>query len=121
METPRKFIIAELSIRKMTKIKRRRSELMDEDEEEEDPSLRMKIKKKNEDPSLRMKKKNEDPSLRIESSAIINLRGLSTKLYFKLQNASAFRIYYNPTPARTWPLFKPKYLATGSPAWIRGN
>ena len=39
VETPRKFIIAELSIRT-----------------------------------------NEDPSLRIESSAIINLRGVSTKL-----------------------------------------
>ena len=43
METPRKFIIAELSIRKLGST-------------------------------------DEDPSLRIESSAIINLRGVSTKL-----------------------------------------
>ena len=26
---------------------------------------------------------DEDPSLRIKSSAIVNLRGVSTKLYFK--------------------------------------
>ena len=45
VETPRKFIIAELSIRK-----------------------------------LGYNSTDEDPSLRIESSAIINLRGVSTKL-----------------------------------------
>ena len=43
VETPRKFIIAELSIRNIIST-------------------------------------DEDPSLRIESSAIINLRGVSTKL-----------------------------------------
>ena len=46
VETPRKFIIAELSIRKLGS-----SSVL-----------------------------YEDPSLRIESSAIINLRGVSTKL-----------------------------------------
>ena len=49
VETPRKFIIAELSIRKLGF-------------------------------SLYYYSTNEDPSLRIESSAIINLRGVSTKL-----------------------------------------
>ena len=49
VETPRKFIIAELSIRKL----RSSSGIISTD---------------------------EDPSLRIESSAIINLRGVSTKL-----------------------------------------
>ena len=48
VETPRKFIIAELSIR------------------------------------------NEDPSLPIESSAIINLRGVSTKLKSMKQNRWPF-------------------------------
>ena len=52
VETPRKFIIAELSIRKLGSS------------------------------SVLIIPKNyyEDPSLRIESSAIINLRGVSTKL-----------------------------------------
>ena len=54
METPRKFIIAELSIRKLGSS----SVLIIRDEDHSD----------------------EDPSLRIESSAIINLRGVSTKL-----------------------------------------
>ena len=54
METPRKFIIAELSIRKLGSS----SVLIIGDEDHSD----------------------EDPSLRIESSAIINLRGVSTKL-----------------------------------------
>ena len=48
METPRKFIIAELSIRKLGS-----------------SSVLIIV---------------EDPNLRIESSAIINLRGVSTKL-----------------------------------------
>ena len=47
VETPRKFIIAELSIRKLG--------------------------------SSSVMKTDEDPSLRIESSAIINLRGVFTK------------------------------------------
>ena len=51
METPRKFIIAELSIRKLGMI-----------------VIGIIIST------------DEDPSLRIESSAIINLRGISTKL-----------------------------------------
>ena len=50
METPRKFIIAELSIRKLGSS------------------------------SVLIISTDEDPSLRIESSAIINLRGVSTKL-----------------------------------------
>ena len=54
METPRKFIIAELSIRKLG-------------------SSSVLI-------ILRIISTDEDPSLRIESSAIINLRGVSTKL-----------------------------------------
>ena len=49
VETPRKFIIAELSIRKLGS-------------------------------SPYYYSTDEDPSLRIESSAIINLRGVSTKL-----------------------------------------
>ena len=53
MQTPRKFIIAELSIRKLG-------------------SLSVLI--------IHIISTDEDPSLRIESSAIINLRGVSTKL-----------------------------------------
>ena len=53
VDTPRKFIIAELSIRKLG------------------PSSVLII------PIIST---DEDPSLRIESSAIINLRGVSTKL-----------------------------------------
>ena len=54
VETPRKFIIAELSIRKLG-------------------SSSVLI-------IIRIVSTDEDPSLRIESSAIINLRGVSTKL-----------------------------------------
>ena len=50
VETPRKFIIAELSIRKLGSS------------------------------AVLIINTDEDPSLRIESSAIINLRGVSTKL-----------------------------------------
>ena len=53
VETPRKFIIAELSYYFST---------------DEDPGFRIIIST------------DEDPSLRIESSAIINLCGVSTKL-----------------------------------------
>ena len=58
VETPRKFIIAELSIRKLGSssvliIHNSANNIISTD---------------------------EDPSLRIESSAIINLRGVSTKL-----------------------------------------
>ena len=53
VETPRKFIMAELSIRKL-----------------ESSSVLI----------IRIISTDEDPSLRIESSAIINLRGVSTKL-----------------------------------------
>ena len=53
VETPRKFIIAELSIRKLG-------------------SSSVLI--------ISIISTDEDPSLRIESSAIINLRGVSTKL-----------------------------------------
>ena len=51
LETPRKFSIAKLSIRKL---------------------------------GFSSVSTDEDPSLRIESFAIINLRGVSTKLYFNL-------------------------------------
>ena len=55
METPGKFIIAELLIRKLGSSS-----------------------------VLIIMKNDEDPSLRIESFVIINLRGVSTKLYFNL-------------------------------------
>ena len=55
VETPRKFIIAELSIRKLGS-----------------SSVLIII--------ISTISTDEDPSLRIESSAIINLRGVSTKL-----------------------------------------
>ena len=64
METPRKFIIAELSIRKLGSS----SVLIIQ-------SLTSIIKI-----ILGIISTDEDPSLRIESSAIINLRGVSTKL-----------------------------------------
>ena len=54
METPRKFIIAKLSIRKLGSS------------------------------SGIIISTDEDPSLRIESFAIVTLRGVSTKLYFYL-------------------------------------
>ena len=57
VETPRKFIIAELSIRKLGSSS-----------------------------VLIIISTDEDPSLRIESSAIINLRGVSTKLNKYLVN-----------------------------------
>ena len=56
METPRKFIIAELSIHKLGS----------------SSVLIIQI--------ISIISTYEDPSLRIESSAIINLRGVSTKL-----------------------------------------
>ena len=59
VETPRKFIIAELSIRKLGSS----SVLII-------PIIT----------SANIISTDEDPSLRIESSAIINLRGVSTKL-----------------------------------------
>ena len=58
VETPRKFIIAELSIRKLGS-----SSVL-----------------------IIIISTDEDPSLRIESSAIINLRGVSTKLNKYLVN-----------------------------------
>ena len=77
METPRKFIIAELSIRKLGS-----------------SSVLIIIQ-------YDIISTDEDPSLRIESSAIINLRGVSTKLnkynvftmqtYKKLINSVNFR------------------------------
>ena len=60
METPRKFIIAELLIRKLG-------------------SSSVLIINNNNITST-----DEYPSLRIENSAIINLRGVSTKLYLNL-------------------------------------
>ena len=61
METPRKFIIAELSIRKLG-------------------SSSVLIIRSANNNNISIISTDEDPSLRIESSAIINLRGVSTKL-----------------------------------------
>ena len=61
METPRKFIIAELSIRKLG-------------------SSSVLIIRSANNNSITIISTDEDPSLRIESSAIIILRGVSTKL-----------------------------------------
>ena len=63
VETPRKFIIAELSIRKLGS----------------SSVLIIQILLAN-IISANIISTDEDPSLRIESSAIINLRGISTKL-----------------------------------------
>ena len=57
METPRKFIMAELSIRTWIFISANNTIIYNS-----------------------IISTDEDPSLRIESSAIINLRGVSTKL-----------------------------------------
>ena len=61
METPRKFIIAELPIRKLG-------------------SSSVLIILQQVLLALMKIRTDEDPSLRVESSAIINLRGVSTKL-----------------------------------------
>ena len=70
METPRKFIIAELSIRKLG-------------------SSSVLI--------ILIISTDEDPSLWIESSAIINLRGVSTKLnkyiVFTMQTYKKLKIF----------------------------
>ena len=63
VETPRKFIVAELSIRKLGS-----------------SSVLIYI----------IISIDEDPSLRIESSAIISLRGVSTKLYFNFNAICVF-------------------------------
>ena len=65
VETPRKFIIAVLSIRKLG-------------------SSSVLI-------IIRIISTDEDPSLRIESTAIINLRGVSTKLNKYKHNATKIR------------------------------
>ena len=59
METPRKFTIAKLSTRKLGS------------------SSVLKIMQ-----CINTISTDEDPSLRIESFAMVNLRGVSTKLYF---------------------------------------
>ena len=64
VETPRKFIIAELSIRKLGSSLDRH----------------FIYKKGRVNSNSRIISTDEDPSLRIESSAIVNLRGVSTKL-----------------------------------------
>ena len=64
METPRKFIIAELSIRKLGS----------------SSVLIIRLFEGRVNSNSRIISTDEDPSLRIESSAIINLRGVSTKL-----------------------------------------
>ena len=86
METPRKFIIAELSIRKLGSS----SVLIIRLFEFTRPFLYIKCrdcifytymyKKGRVNSNSRIISTDEDPSLRIESSAIINLRGVSTKL-----------------------------------------
>ena len=79
METPRKFIIAELSIRKLGS-----SVLIIGLFEFTRPFLWVKCrdiyKKGRVNPNSRIIRTDEDSSLRIESSEIINLRGVSTKL-----------------------------------------
>ena len=66
VETPRKFIIAELSIRKLGS-----------------SSVLIIMHYYALWLLCIINSTDEDPSLRIESSAIISLRGVSTKLYFK--------------------------------------
>ena len=72
METPRKFIIAELSIRKLGSSSVLIIRLFE--------FTRREKKKGRVNSNSRIISTDEDPSLRIESSAIINLRGVSTKL-----------------------------------------
>ena len=72
METPRKFIIAELSIRKLGSSSVLIIRLFE--------FTRREKKKGRVNSNSRFISTDEDPSLRIESSAIINLRGVSTKL-----------------------------------------
>ena len=88
MQTPRKFIIAELSIRKLGSS----SVLIIRLFEFTRPSFYTTLyttfytfhdtlsKKGRVNSNSRIISTDEDPSLRIESSAIINLRGVSTKL-----------------------------------------
>ena len=75
VETPRKFIIAELSIRKLGSS----SVLIIRLFEFTRPFFLLK-KKGRVNSKSRIISTDEDPSLRIETSAIINLRGVSTKL-----------------------------------------
>ena len=81
METPRKFIIAELSIRKLGSS----SVLI---------ILLLAL-------IINIISTDEDPSLRIESSAIINLRGVSTKLnkyiVFTMQTYKKNEGYFIPS------------------------
>ena len=76
VETPRKFIIAELSIRKLGS-----------------SSVLIILS------SANIISTDEDPSLRIESSAIINLRGVSTKLnkyiVFTMQTYKKLNVHDN--------------------------
>ena len=78
VETPRKFIIAELSIRKLGSS----SVLIIRLFEFTRPFLYINFMYKNGrvNSNCRIISTDEDPSLRIESSAIVNLRGVSTKL-----------------------------------------
>ena len=76
VETPRKFIIAELSICKLGSS----SVLIIRLFEFTRPSQVRMYKKGRVNSNSRIIRTDEDPSLRIESSAIINLRGVSTKL-----------------------------------------
>ena len=88
MQTPRKFIIAELSIRKLGSS----SVLIIRLFEFTRPSFYTTLyttlytfhdtlsKKGRVNSNSRIISTDEDPSLRIKSSAIINLRGVSTKL-----------------------------------------
>ena len=73
VETPRKFIIAELSIRKLGSS----SVLISASSSSVSSDLHHLLRKLG---SSYYYSTDEDPSLWIESSAIINLRGVSTKL-----------------------------------------
>ena len=73
VETPRKFIIAELSIRKLGSSSVLIIRLFEF-------TRIVSYKKGRVNSNSRIISTDEDPSLRIESSAIINLRGVSTKL-----------------------------------------
>ena len=90
VETPRKFIIAELSIRKLgsSSVLIILIRIYNIYTDNTDMILRY---------TISIISTDEDPSLRIESSAIINLRGVSTKLNKNIFICS----YYMPISSQT--------------------
>ena len=81
VETPRKFIIAELSIHKLGCSSVLIIRIINNNSTDEDPSLQIFIiSTLLLDRILHYYSTDEDPSLRIESFAIINIRGVSTEL-----------------------------------------